>query len=220
MYIQYETAYSVVREIILPDSSEVVLNAHSSLLVPRWSFNNGDRNVVLSGEAVFKVKHTATNQRFLVKTDGQLNVEVLGTEFSVSSRNNNNKVALKKGSVKVFFKQSVYEPLIMVPGDIVNLENNGKVLLTHKQATNNFIAWKDHRFIFDSTTLGDAANYIQEFFGNSIVVADEHLKEKRITGSFRADSSFEVLSILSEMYNMTMQKNGNNIMLTSKLKHQ
>jgi len=51
-------------------------------------------------------------------------------------------------------------------------------------------------------------------------LADEHLKEKRITGSFRADSSFEVLSILSEMYNMTMQKNGNNIILTSKLKHQ
>ncbi len=219
MYTRYETAYSVVREIRLPDSSEVVLNAHSTLLVPRWGFNNGDRNVVLSGEAVFKVKHTVTNQRFLVKTDGQLNVEVLGTEFSVSSRNNNNKVALKKGSVKVLFKQPDYAPLVMVPGDIVNLENGGKVMITHKQATNNFIAWKDHRFVFDSTTLADAANYIQEFFGNSIVVADERLKEKRITGSFRADSSTEVLSILSEMYNMTMQRNGNHIILTNKMKH-
>jgi len=61
--------------------------------------------------------------------------------------------------------------------------------------------------------------YSQDIVGNSIVLADEHLKEKRITGSFRADSSFEVLSILSEMYNMTMQKNGNNIILTGKLKH-
>lgn len=219
LYTHYETAYSDVQEIILPDNSEVVLNAHSTLLVPRWGFNNGDRKVVLSGEAVFKVKHTATNQRFLVSTDGQLNVEVLGTEFSVCSRKTNNKVALKKGSVKVFLKQAHYEPVIMVPGDIFNLETGGKVLLTHKQTTNNFIAWKDHRFIFDSTTLADAANYIQEFFGHSIVIADEPLKEKRITGSFRADSSLEVLSILSEMYNMNMQKNGNNIILTSKIKH-
>ena len=219
LYTRYETAYSVVREIMLPDSSEVVLNSHSSMLVPRWGFTNGDRNVVLNGEAVFKVKHTKSNQRFLVKTAGALNVEVLGTEFSVYSRNNTNKVSLKKGSVKVLFNQPDYKPVIMVPGDIVNLKTGGKVLLMHKQTTNNFIAWKDHRFIFDSTTLGDATNYIQEFFGNSIVVADEQLKEKRITGSFRADSSSEVLSILSEMYNMNMQKNGNNIILTNKIKH-
>ncbi len=70
LYTRYETAYSTVREIMLPDSSEVMLNAHSSLLVPRWGFTNGDRNVVLNGEAVFKVKHTASNQRFLVKTGG------------------------------------------------------------------------------------------------------------------------------------------------------
>ena len=216
LYTRYETAFADVKEITLSDGTDIVLNANSVLQVPRWGFGSGDRNVKMSGEAVFKVKHTTTDQRFTVQTNGQLNVEVLGTEFSVYSRNNNNKVALKKGSVKVLFRETDNQPLIMLPGDVVDVNIAGNVKLTHKQSANNFIAWKDHRFIFDSTSLGEAVSYIREFFGNAIIIGDESLREKRITGSFRSDSSAEVLSVLCEMYNMDMQRKEDSIILSSK----
>lgn len=217
-YIQYQTAYGEVKELTLADGSHVVLNANSSLLVPRWGFNEGDRKVELTGEADFKVKHTKSNQKFMVITNGQLNVEVLGTEFSVYSRNNTNKVELKKGSVKVLFKQEVYKPFIMKPGDVVNVDIAGKLLVLHQQPANNFIIWKDHRFVFDSATLGDAFNYIQEFFGDKIIIGDDRLKERRITGSIKADSTEEALSILKEMYNMEMVEKGDSLILKEKNK--
>lgn len=215
-YIQYQTTYAEVKEFTLSDGSHVVLNANSSLLVPRWGFNDEGRKVVLSGEAAFNVKHTKSSQKFLVNTNGQLNVEVLGTEFSVYSRNNNNKVELKKGSVRILFKQKENKPLIMKPGDVVNMNIAGNLLVKHQRPVNNFMAWKDHRFVFDSTTLGEAVYSIQEFFGNKIIIGDNVLNEKSITGSFKAESSEELLSILAEMYNLELLEKENSVILKMK----
>lgn len=218
-YAKYETVYREVKEFNLSDGSHVVLNANSSLLVPRWGFEKGDRDVTLKGEAAFSVIHTKANQRFLVHTDGQFNVEVLGTEFSVYSRNNTNKVELKKGSVKLLFnKQENLNPILMKPGDIASIGTEGKFLLKHQQPANNFIARKDHRFVFDSTSLNDAVNYIQEFFGDKIIIYDDLLMERRITGSFKAESSEEILSILAEMYNMEILEKGDSLILKEKNK--
>jgi ferric-dicitrate binding protein FerR (iron transport regulator) len=52
-YIKYQTAYGQVKEFNLADGSHVVLNANSSLLVSRWKFEIGARDVILDGEAAF-----------------------------------------------------------------------------------------------------------------------------------------------------------------------
>jgi len=59
-YVTYETAYEQVKEFNLSDGSHVVLNANSSLLIPRWGFETGDRDVTLKGEAAFSVVHSVT----------------------------------------------------------------------------------------------------------------------------------------------------------------
>ncbi len=214
--VQYRTAYGEVREFILADSSHVVLNANSSLLVPRWGFGKGNREVELNGEAAFTVKHNPTNQAFIVNTRGQLNVEVLGTEFSVYSRDNSNRVELKKGSVKLLFKQKDQQPLIMKPGDVANMNVAGRLSVKHQQPENNLIAWKDHRFVFDSTSLAEAVRCIREFFGDKIIIDDGLLQEKRISGSFKAESSEELLSILAELYHIEMLVKEDSIILTYK----
>jgi len=213
-HIQYRTAYGEVREFVLSDGSHVVLNANSSLQVPRWGFGKGNREVELTGEAAFTVKHTPSHQPFIVNTGGQLNVEVLGTEFSVYSRDNSNRVELKKGSVKLLFKQQDQQPLIMKPGDIANINVAGRLSVKHQQPENSLIAWKDHRFVFDSTSLADAVRRIHEIFGNKIIIDDALLQERRISGSFKAESSEELLSILAELYHIEMLVKKDSIILT------
>jgi transmembrane sensor len=218
--VKYHTVFGEVKEFTLSDGSHVILNANSTLLVPRFGFGKGNRRVELEGEAAFSVKHTRSNQKFLVSTEGRLNVEVLGTEFSVYSRNNHSKVELKKGSVKLLFKQQQHAPFIMKPGDIVNLDMQGELMIKHQQPGTDFMAWKEHRFIFDSTTLEQAAYYIQNFFGGKIIIGNDPLKEKRITGSFKAESSLELLSILTEIYGLELQQQADSLILREKTNRQ
>lgn len=83
-------------EVVLPDASEVILNADSRLSFKerKWEDN---RNVELDGEAFFKV---AKGQRFTVSTDAGT-VTVLGTQFNVESRDG-------------FFEVTCYEGLVSV----------------------------------------------------------------------------------------------------------
>jgi transmembrane sensor len=76
-----KTDYAQHTEIILPDASEVALNAGSELSYSsrEWDSN---RHVKLDGEAYFKV---AKGQTFTVET-GAGSVTVLGTQFNVLHR--------------------------------------------------------------------------------------------------------------------------------------
>ena len=69
-------------QIILPDGSNVTLNAASSLTFPT-SFKGPERTVILDGEAYFEVTKNA-EMPFKVQS-GQQVVEVLGTHFDVNA---------------------------------------------------------------------------------------------------------------------------------------
>jgi transmembrane sensor len=216
LYVRYQTDFGEVAEFNLADGSHVVLNANSSLLVPRWGFSKGDRKVELQGEAAFDVTHTVNHQKFLVTTNGQLNVEVLGTEFLLYSRNQTNRVILKKGSVKVRFNDEQRQPVLMKPGDVVTADKAGSLSVKHEQPISNSIPWKEHRFLFDSTSLNEVVTHISEFFGDNIVINGETIGNKTITGSFSATSARELLAIISEIYNLEMEQTKEKLILREK----
>ncbi len=214
-YLSYATAFGEVKEFFLPDGSHVVLNANSTLMIPRWGFKESGRDVMLEGEAAFSVIHTTGNQKFIVHTNGILNVEVVGTEFSVYSRNNANKVELQKGSVKLLFsKESEIAPVLMKPGDVASIGKEGNILLKHGQLqAANFIPWKEHRFIFDNTPFRVAMASVEEFFGTKIIMNDTSLNQKNITGSFKAESAEDLLTALAEMFALELKTEGDSIVL-------
>ncbi len=83
----------------LPDASEVVLNAKSEVSYNKNSWNN-KREVVLDGEAFFKVTKGST---FDVITDAG-KVSVLGTQFNVKNREGYFEVQCFEGLVNVEYK--------------------------------------------------------------------------------------------------------------------
>ncbi|RNC84450.1 MAG: hypothetical protein ED557_05560 [Balneola sp.] len=77
----YQTAFGETKIIILPDGSEIVLNANSSLSFDEEQWETS-RLITLDGEAFFDV---TSGNTFKVSTPlGE--VEVLGTEFNVKNR--------------------------------------------------------------------------------------------------------------------------------------
>lgn len=93
------TQYAETKEIILPDTSEILLNAESKISYDEKKWDK-KRNISLQGEAFFKV---AKGKAFTVTTE-QGTVTVLGTQFNVENR-------------KGFFEVTCYEGLVSVVYD-------------------------------------------------------------------------------------------------------
>jgi len=92
----YKTNFGEQLAVVLPDSSEVVLNAKSEIdyNIKDWKRN---RKVNLKGHAFFRVNKGSD---FIVQTDHG-NVYVLGTKFTVNSIDSIFEVICFEGKVKV-----------------------------------------------------------------------------------------------------------------------
>ncbi|MFD1142033.1 FecR family protein [Larkinella insperata] len=205
LYRHYETSYGEIRTFTLPDESRVVLNANTTLKIPRFDLSQTDRRAWLSGEAEFSVKHTKDHRRFVVSTPDNLEVQVLGTEFIVYSRNRGSKVVLNKGKVQIRLKDQTAPPLVIRPGDVVNLSRQGRLTLRHQQPVSQHGAWKDHRFIFNNTTMSEVASQLTERFGVRFVIRDSTLARRTLGGTFKARTPDEILPILCDMLNLEVR---------------
>lgn len=217
LYQTYQTAFGETKSVRLPDGSKVTLNANSLLRLPRFGFGTKNREVFLKGEASFSVTHTPDHQKFVVKTNKQFEVVVLGTEFSVYARQRISKVVLSKGKVQVRYQQGrTQKQIVLRPGDLVTLdrENNvDKKAVSHPQ---NYAAWEQKRFVFEETSLQDVAYLLQENYGLEVEIKDKELSERVIMGSFRAENVDQLLQSISELLDISVVRQGNRVQLSDK----
>ena len=186
-----ETPYGQLCQRQLPDGSEVMLNANTTVtLSDSWKEGN-DREVWLKGEAFFHVKKTEKKNRFIVHTD-QLDVIVTGTQFNVRTIGDKTSVLLTEGSVTI--KTSNGEELKMVPGDFVEIQNNKAEKKTTNQET--VLAWKDNKLNFDKTPIKDVAVMISNHYGVTVNLADESVAGKTITGMMPNNNLDDLLEAL------------------------
>ena len=116
-------------KVILPDGSEVWLNAESTIEFPS-AFTEKERRVVLHGEAFFKVAHDE-RAPFYVETD-RLKVRVLGTEFNFRNyRDEEAHVSLVKGSVEVMQPGTDEAAARLQPGQDACWNEAGQVVDVH-----------------------------------------------------------------------------------------
>ncbi|WP_461532130.1 FecR family protein [Sinomicrobium sp.] len=117
--VTVQTANAEKTNIHLPDASEVVLNAGSTLSYnkKKWADH---RDLKLEGEAFFKV---VPGNNFAVHTTVGT-VAVLGTHFNVKSRDQYFEVSCYQGSVKVIYEQDTF---ILKSGETFRSLEGGKI---------------------------------------------------------------------------------------------
>ncbi|MFP2994678.1 FecR family protein [Spongiivirga sp. MCCC 1A20706] len=131
--------------ISLPDESEVILNAASSLSYDTKKWDK-ERLLILHGEAYFKV---AKGKKFDVETDNGV-ISVLGTQFNVKSRQEVLEVTCFEGLVSV---NSNNEILKLAAGNTVRFVNGEKMSdITTKQIPD----WPNNISSFKSVPLQEA----------------------------------------------------------------
>jgi len=89
-----------VSKVMLPDSTEVILNANSSLSYAVDFSEN--RELQLTGEALFKVSKDETHP-FIIHTAGGIHTKVLGTSFTIRSYDNlpETRITVISGRIQV-----------------------------------------------------------------------------------------------------------------------
>lgn len=219
-YRTYETGFGQMKRIVLPEGSAVTLNAHSRLRFPRFDFGSGDREVRLDGEAQFSVVHTADHRRFVVRTERNVDVEVLGTEFVVFNRQRATRVVLVKGKVKLAYHPETDKPreIMMRPGDQFTLDAKGYTSLETRKKPEDAAAWADHKYIFNDTPLREIADLIRENYGYEVRIASRRLGERVVSGTFEAASGDELLNVLQELLNIRVVRQGKHVTFSEKSK--
>ena len=188
----------------LSDGTGVVLNANSVLRIPRMGFGSGNREVILEGEAEFKVVHTANDSRFIVNMDKDYRIEVLGTEFVAFSRERGTKVFLTKGKVKLSLPKG--KQLYMKPGNLFSSKKGEKATLISKATPEEFVAWKQDMFYFNNTLLSEAVEQMNDRFKVNVRILDPVLGKRRIGGVYKARQADDLLAILSELLHLEVVK--------------
>jgi ferric-dicitrate binding protein FerR (iron transport regulator) len=204
-----QTAYGETRQNVLPDGSQVMLNANTTLDYRNWK-EGMDREVWVKGEAFFHIKKTAQKTKFIVHT-GHFDVVVTGTQFNVTNRNNKRNVLLTEGSVIIKGdKQEVH----MKPGDYIELNNTGikKKEINHAPV----LAWKEHKFFFENTPMNEVASLVTEFYGIKVTLADESVAAESITGIISNDNLDAFLQSLEALFNYDIVKSDKEILIRHK----
>lgn len=137
------TQYAELRQVTLPDNSEIVLNADSEISYDDKNWNE-NRNIDLDGEAFFKV---AKGETFTVSTDDGT-IAVLGTQFNVENRDGFFEVTCFEGLVSVTYdgketKLSAGNSFLAINGKIANLD----------APKNAYPSWIDKESTFKSIPL-------------------------------------------------------------------
>ena len=207
------TNYGEVRSIRLDDGSTVILNANSTLRLPRFGFGNRSREVRLTGEAFFSVRHQPDNQRFIVRTTHGFDVIVHGTEFNVSAYTHRANVMLHTGKVQIDYPAgSSRKQLMLEPGDLVNLNQPGLPRLTHPVQPEVYSAWTEHRFVFNDMTLREFGQLLTDTYGLTVEMP-ESLTKRTLVGSFQANSADELVQIVAELLDLSVSRNASTVVL-------
>jgi len=172
-----ETQNGEQYHLILPDGSNVWLNAASSLKYP-VAFADHQRLVELRGEAYFEIAHQKLRP-FKVLTRQQ-QIEVLGTHFNVSAYDDEPvaKNTLMEGRVKVItpaLDRGETGTVILKPGEQSVLIGNK--LQVGQASLEEAMAWKNGYFMFESENIRSIMRKVSRWYNIEVVYQGEVTEE-------------------------------------------
>ncbi len=211
----------------LDDGTRVHVNAGSVLRMP-GTFSEQVRMVHLSGEAYFEV--TGDARPFIVTTDRGQMIEVLGTEFNVTSYHDEPfRVVVSGGVVSVHEVERdlaengevLLQKLAEGSRQVMRLErgqmmtgHDGSVQVHRDVDLSRELAWLEHRLVFDDTPLRQVARELERWYRVEVVLSEPAQGDLRVTATFDNEPLNEVFRSLSLILNLDYDIEGRRIVFS------
>jgi ferric-dicitrate binding protein FerR (iron transport regulator) len=198
-----------------------MLNAGSSIKY-RSDYNTDNRDLVLEGEAYFKV---ARNHNLpLVVNAGNINIKATGTEFNVKAysdegmiettlvtgeveisptgKNSTDRILVLKPNQKAIYAQKSdqltlekikeIEPLAIKPAKIIT----GNFLVSSKTDVEQATAWTKNKLIIRSENLESLCVKLQRKYNTTFLFRDEEIKKHRFSGVLLDETLQQVMDVI------------------------
>jgi len=178
-----------VRSVTLADGSSVVLDADSAIAV---RYSAGERHVELRrGAAYFSV--VPGEIPFTVAAAGG-EARVLGTRFEVRRLGEGARVSVQQGRVAVR-GGPLEAPRVLTADQQVSYADgvSGNPLAVDTAA---LTAWRDGRLSFYRAPLGEVLDELRRYYPGRIVLLNDELRSKRVSGSFASQDPQAILDAL------------------------
>ncbi|MEN7549618.1 FecR domain-containing protein [Rapidithrix thailandica] len=215
-WVMAKANYGENKTLLLPDSSMVILNANSTLKYAKDWPTQEARVVQLDGEAYFSVRHTNTDQEFKVLTSNGFYVNVLGTEFNVTSRAQTSRVVLESGKVQLQIRDNgKVNELDMIPGELIEFTRENNVVVKKQVNTHLYTSWKNSEMIFDNTSLSEISQLIKDNYGLTVVVSDPQLLNEHFSGTIPSNDLETLLQGLESLLPVSIRQEQNHIKISS-----
>lgn len=212
--IEIYVAYGEKKHLVLPDSSEIWLNAGTTFKYPR-TFTEKERLVYLDGEAYFTVKKDAARP-FIVKAS-QISVKVLGTRFNVKSYPSEERITTTLTSGKVEVNTPLQPPKILRPNEQLTYNRKTSHISIAAIPATDTDSWVTGKLIFTNASLPEIEQTLERRYN---VVIDNRIPlsgTTRYTVRFLQNEDLEqVLNVLEDIIGFDYRKNGTHIELINK----
>lgn len=173
-----------VAKCILPDGSEVWINAGSSVSYNTSVFNQQIREVQLTGEAYFEV---AKNQEIPFRVSTSIaNILVTGTSFNVKAypESNEFETILAEGGIEMELKNKSHQKLLLQPGERAVYNSDELNIRVEKVDAEYYTSWRNGELLFKDATLNDLVSELERIYDIKFYLKDEQLGEFRFRGMF------------------------------------
>lgn len=178
-----------IRTLTLADGSTLLLDADSAVAV---EYRENERHIELRrGAAFFQVTPGAVP--FVVGAHGG-EARVLGTAFEVRLLAEGAQVTVDHGRVGVRAQQSGVQH-VLTAGQRTHFAG-GQVAQPQAVDTQAQLSWREGRLTFYKAPLGDVLATLERYYPGRILLLNEGLAGRRISGSFPSNDPAAVLASL------------------------
>lgn len=171
-----------LKKIVLPDGTQVWMNAHSSISYPTDFDADSLRVVRFTGEAFFEVTHNP-KKPFVVKSE-DYHTRVLGTSFNVRLTENEASVMVLSGKVRFSYNEDG------MPKSSVDIEkgyqavaNKNHQLVKSGLVNMNTLAWRTGILEFKNETIAHVIKDLSQHYHVSIQSQIDEPQEYLFTGT-------------------------------------
>ena len=218
---EIDTTFGELRTVTLPDGSTVVLNGNSKLSY-KGNWDKNPREVWISGEGLFNVKHINKDPRYIKPSERfivhcpDMNIEVLGTTFNVRSRHNKTNVGLVQGKIRLDYVDAVSkkQSLIMKPGDYVQHAYKKALTRIVLPVPEKITKWTKHQLLFNDATLAQISEIMTDDYGYHVDFSSPELATLKIEGEINVPNVDELIETISTTLPVKIIRTDKNISIT------
>jgi transmembrane sensor len=201
-YTYFKTPNGARKSFLLSDGSTVVLNSGSAIGVPS-NFGRQSREIALSGEAYFEIKHNA-EKPFTIHS-GKLLITDLGTAFNVKAYPQDGKVqvAVESGEVKVEKNNPNGRPVLFAGSVKINHQFTYDKLSDHYSINaiqpGDMLSWRQNKLRFDNASFNEIARTLERWYNIKININGTNSHCRLYTVAFDNEPVDKVLNVLGNL---------------------